>query len=261
MAKPVISANIGFLFAEHPMIERFKAAADAGFSVVEAHWLYDIDLSALKSAVAEAGVSVLGINTSMGDTSKGERGLAGVPGREADFRRHFDEALTYAKALGAKAIHVMAGTVPPEQRQAGFATYVRNLRAVAPEAASAGITLLLEPLNTRDAPGYLVSTSDDAVAIVREIAAPNVKIMFDVYHVQIMEGDLLKRLERHWPHIGHVQVASVPGRNEPDEGEVDYRAIFAAFDRLGWTAPIGAEYKPRAGTVAGLGWMRALGVA
>jgi hydroxypyruvate isomerase len=179
-----------------------------------------------------------------------------MPGREAAFNRDFDQALEYATALGASVIHVMAGRLPPEQHNAALKTYVTNIRASAKKAASTGITLILEPLNSRDMPNYLVSRSDDIVAILKEINEPNVKLLFDAYHVQIMEGDLTRRLENHRDFIGHVQIAAVPSRAEPDEGEVNFSAFFAALDAIGYRGPIGLEYKPRARTEDGLGWMK-----
>ena len=159
-------------------------------------------------------------------------------------------------ALGACVIHVMAGRLPPEQHKAGLATYVSNVRAAARKAAAAGIAIILEPLNSRDMPNYLVSRSDDIVAILKDIDQPNVKLLFDAYHVQIMEGDLIKRLERHRDAIGHVQIAAVPSRAEPDEGEVNFSAIFAALDTIGYCSFVGLEYKPRGKTEDGIGWMQ-----
>ena len=200
-----------------------------------------------------------GLNTQPGDRSKGEWGFAGVPGREDQFRRDFAQALSYATALDASVIHVMAGTVAPERKPEALKTYVANLREAARQARPAGITLLLEPLNYRDSPGYLVSRSDELAAVIAEIAEPNVKLLFDIYHVQIMEGDLIKRLEKHRPVIGHVQVAGVPDRAEPDEdNEINVGAIFRALERLGYDGLVGLEYKPRGDTVAGLRWMRDL---
>jgi hydroxypyruvate isomerase len=213
----------------------------------------------LKQRLDRAGVALTGLNTQPGDRARGEWGFAGVPGREEQFRRDFSQALEYATALGAAVIHVMAGIVPKESREAALATYVANLRAAAREAAGSGVTLVLEPLNARDAPGYLVSRSDDLSDIIAEIGEPAVKLLFDVYHVQIMEGDLIRRLERHKDIIGHVQVAGVPDRAEPDaDNEVAYAAIFRALERIGYGGLVGLEYKPRGDTVKGLGWMKGI---
>jgi hydroxypyruvate isomerase len=207
----------------------------------------------LRDRLAAAGVQLTGLNTPSGDRAKGEFGFAGVPGREDRFRRDFAQALDYATALGASVIHVMAGAVGPAERVQALKTYVANLQAAAREAAGTGLTLVLEPLNTRDNPGYLVSRSDDIADIVAEIGEPAVKLLFDVYHVQIMEGDLIKRLQRHRAIIGHVQVAGVPDRAEPDDdNEVNYAAILKELDHLGYPGLIGLEYRPRGRTEEGL---------
>lgn len=256
-----LTANIAFLFAELPFLDRIDAAKRAGFDKVECHFPYDIPVEVLKERLDRAGVRMTGLNTQPGERARGEWGFAGVPGREDQFRRDFGEAVRYATALGASAIHVMAGNVPPERRAEGLRTYVQNLRAAAREVRGTGLTLLLEPLNSRDAPGYLVSRSDEIAEIIGEIGEPEVKLLFDVYHVQIMEGDLIRRLERHREIIGHVQVAGVPDRAEPDEtNEVNYPAIFAALQRIGYAGLVGLEYKPRGGTEEGLGWMEKLGL-
>lgn len=256
---PRFTANIAFLFAERPFLDRIDAAKAAGFDQVECHFPYEFPLADLRDRLAAAGVQLTGLNTQPGDRARGEFGFAGVPGREDQFRRDFAEALRYATGLGARLIHVMAGAVAPEQRAAARRAYVANLRAVAREAAGVGVTLLLEPLNTRDSPGYLVSRSDDMAAIIAEVGEPNVKLLFDVYHVQIMEGDLLTRLERHREVIGHVQVAGVPDRAEPDErNEVNYRAILRKLDEIAYAGLVGLEYKPRGRTEDGLGWLDSL---
>jgi hydroxypyruvate isomerase len=257
---PDFTANIAFLFPELPFLDRIDAAKAAGFDKVECHFPYEFPILALRERLDGAGVRLTGLNTQPGDRSKGEWGMAGVPGREDQFRRDFAQAFDYAVALGASVIHVMAGTVAPGERQAGLKTYVANLRFAAREVAGT-LTLLLEPLNHRDAPGYLVSRSDDIAQIIAEIGAPNVKLLFDIYHVQIMEGDLIRRLEKHRDIIGHVQVAGVPDRAEPDEdNEVNFNAIFRALERIGYRGLVGLEYKPRGDTVAGLRWMEEMGL-
>jgi hydroxypyruvate isomerase len=254
---PRFTANISFLFTEHPLMERFTAARAAGFRAVECPYPYDHPVEAVREAVAAAGIRVTGINTPAGDRARGEWGFAGVPGQEERFARDFDLALSYATALGASMIHVLAGMVPAESRAARRATYLANLRMAADKARAAGLMLLLEPLNARDAPGYLVSHCDEIAAVIAELGAAHVKLLFDVYHVQIMDGDLTRRIERHKDIIGHVQFAGVPERNEPDgENEVNFPALIRALDAIGYQGWIGAEYRPRAGTVAGLGWLR-----
>ena len=248
-----LTANIAFMFADRPFLDRVDAAKAAGFQYVECHFPYEFPIPVLKERLAKASISLTGLNTAPGDQKAGEWGLAAVPGRERDFAAHFDMAFEYATALGASVIHVMAGNVPADDKSC--ATYVANLRAASQKAASTRLTLVLEPLNRRDMPNYFVSRSDDIVALLQEIDRPNVKLLFDVYHVQIMEGDLIKRLERHRPYIGHVQIAAVPSRAEPDEGEVNLPAIFTALDAIGYQGFVGLEYKPRARTEDGLGWM------
>ena len=258
---PNLTANIAFLFPQLPFLDRIDAAKRAGFDKVECHFPYEFPIEVLRERLQGGGVQLTGLNTQPGDRAKGEWGFAGVPGRGDQFRRDFAQALEYATALGAKVIHVMAGTVSPERKAEALKTYAANLRRAAREAAGAGVTLLLEPLNHRDSPGYLVTRSDEIAQVIAEIGEPNVKLLFDVYHVQIMEGDILKRLEKHREVTGHVQVAGVPDRAEPDDdNEINYRAVFKALDRLGYAGLIGLEYKPRGDTVAGLAWMTAAGL-
>lgn len=256
---PRYTANISFMFADRPFLDRIDAAKAAGFTHIECHFPYEFPISVVKERLAKASVTLTGLNTAPGDTSKGEWGLAGVPGREKDFAAHFDQALSYATGLGAIVIHVMAGNIDPNERNAALKTYVSNLREAAKKAEGTGVTLLLEPLNSRDMPRYLVSRSDDIVSILKEIGAPNIKLMFDAYHVQIMEGDLTRRLERHRDFIGHVQIAAVPSRAEPDEGEVSFPGFFRALDAIGYRGFVGLEYKPRGRTEDGLGWIERLG--
>ena len=247
------TANIAFMFADRPFLDRIDAAKAAGFSLVECHFPYEFPIEQLKGRLAKASVSLTGLNTAPGDTSRGEWGLAAVPGREKEFDAHFDQAFAYASALGASVIHVMAGNVAYDERS--LATYVANLQRSAHKALSTEITLVLEPLNRRDMPRYFVSKSDDMVEVLNRIDRPNVKLLFDVYHVQIMEGDLIKRLERHRHIIGHVQIAAVPSRAEPDEGEVNIAGVLKALDATGYRGLVGLEYKPRARTEDGLGWL------
>lgn len=249
--------NISFMFTERPFIERLDAARAAGFDAVELHFPYAFPVEIWADRLAQAGLRLTGLNTAPGDVEAGEWGLAALPGREEAFRRHFAEAFAYAQRLSCPAIHVMGGVVAPGAREEARATYIRNVRSVAREIAGSGVTLLLEPLNSRDKPDYIVNRSDDVVQVIDEIGEPNVKLLFDVYHVQIMEGDLLTRLARHWPHIGHVQVAAVPSRHEPDEGEVAIKAIFDALLARGYEGMVGLEYKPRGQTEAGLNWLDA----
>lgn len=258
---PRFSANLGFLWPDRPLLQRIAAAGKAGFKAVELHWPYDIPAAEVKAACAEAGVALLGINTAIGAGPDGHRGLAAVPGKSAEFRTLIDQSIAYAAAAGGTAIHAMAGFVKPEDRAAGRATMVTNIKEAAGRAGDKNLTLLLEPLNRRDMPGYFYFEIEPALDIIAEIGAPNVKLMFDAYHVGVSQGDVLTRLRTHFDRIGHVQFAAVPSRAEPDEGEIAYGAIFKALDDLGYAGWVGAEYKPRGDTDAGLVWTKTLGVA
>lgn len=258
---PQFTANIAFLFPELPFLDRIDAARAAGFDKVECHFPYEFPVEVLRERLDRAGVRLTGLNTQPGDRARGEWGRAAVPGLEAEFRADFEQAVSYATALGASVIHVMAGIVPAEARAAARRTYVGNLRAAARAVAGARLTLILEPLNARDVPGYLVSRSDDLAEIIAEIGEPNVKLLFDVYHVQIMEGDLIRRIEKHRDIIGHIQVAGVPSRAEPDDdNEVNFAAIFRTLEAIGYQGLVGLEYRPRGRTQDGLAWMPALGL-
>jgi len=254
------SANLGFLWPDLPLLERIAAAGRAGFRAVELHWPYDVPPESVQEACARHGVRLLALNTPLGDVAKGDFGLAAVPGRESDFQAGFDLALAYGRASGANAIHAMAGVVPDGQRLKAMDVFKRNISTAADKAAEHAITILLEAINPRDKPGYFYSTLGEVAEFLDDIDQPNLRLMFDVYHVGVAEGDILTRLARHLPRIGHVQIAAVPSRAEPDEGEVCYRAIFEALDRLGYGGWVGCEYKPRAGTDEGLRWTEALGV-
>ena len=255
---PRFAANLGHLFVERAPLERFAAAAAAGFSAVELLFPYDTAAAAVKEVLARNGLTQLGINTPTG--RPGEVGLAAMPGREREWEASFARALDYAVAIGARSIHCLAGCVSVEQRPAAEAVFIRNLSQAAVAAGAAGLTVLIEPINPRDRPGYFLSRVEHAADIVEKVGAANLRIQFDFYHAQIVGGDLMRRFEAHLPLIGHVQIAAVPSRHEPDEGEVNYPEIFAMLDRLGYAGFVGCEYRPRAGTEAGLGWARPYGV-
>jgi len=255
------SANLGFLWPDRPLLARIDAAANAGFKAVELHYPYDVPAADVAAACARHGITLLGINTNIGSGDDSHAGLAAVPGREADFAALFDQAATYAAAAGGNAVHAMAGRVPEADHAAGTRTLVDNLRRAAPQAAERGLTVLLEPLNPADMPGYFYARVDEALAIMDAVAAPNVKLMFDAYHVGRVGDDVTGLLERHRDRIGHIQIAAVPSRAEPDEGTLDYRAVLDRIEAIGWPGWVGAEYKPRAGTDEGLAWMAKLGVA
>jgi hydroxypyruvate isomerase len=251
------SANLGFLFVHLPLVERIGAAAAAGFTAVEMHWPYDVPARDVKAALARSNIRMLALNTPVGDAAAGDFGLAALPGCEPEFRQAFDTALSYGAEIGANAIHCMAGVVPSEQHASAETAFVENLRFAADKADRASMSLLLEPINHRDKPGYFLQYVEQAAAIIDKVGRPNIKIMFDCYHTQIMQGDLIRRIEKHRRVIGHVQIAGVPDRAEPDDGEVNYPAIFRALDRIGYEGWIGAEYKPRGLTDDGLGWLSA----
>src|SRR4051794_12703355 len=232
---PRFSANLGFLWPDRPLSARVDAAAAAGFRAIEVHWPYDIPATELKAGCERNGVSLLALNTRLGDTSRGDFGLAALPGRERDFDTVMDESIAYCIGCGATMIHTMTGVVAPEDRAKARNTLLRNLDRAAAKAANHGLTLLLEALNPRDKAGYFYSTVAEPAAIIAELGRPNVGLMFDVYHVGCAEGDVLKKLERHFPIIGHVQIAAVPSRAEPDEGEIHYANVFKAIDSLGYS--------------------------
>jgi hydroxypyruvate isomerase len=246
------SANLGFLWKDLPLPDAIRAAKRAGFDAVECHWPFETPVEEVTDALSETGLRMMGLNTVRG--APGENGLAALPGREVEARAAIDQAIAYAAAIGASNVHVMAGCAAGP---AAEKTFVANLSHACDYAALHGITILIEPLNHYDAPGYFLSTSGQAVAIIEKLGRSNLKLMFDCYHLQIMEGDLTRLLTRRLEVIGHVQFASVPDRSEPDCGEVNYAHVFAHLDALGYTAPLGAEYTPRGATDAGLGWMSA----
>jgi hydroxypyruvate isomerase len=256
---PRFSANLGFLWPDRPLPERIDSAAAAGFRAIELHWPYATPAAEIRRRCEAHGLELLGVNTPIGNGEQGDFGLGAQAGREAEFRETFLRTAAYAREAGASAIHVMAGVVAPDDKAEARKVFVDNLRLAA--EAAPDLTLLLEPINQRDKPGYFYSTIGEAAEIVAEVYAKNLKIMFDVYHVGVSEGDVTKRLENHLADIGHVQIAAVPSRAEPDEGEIAYRWIFATLDRLGYAGWTGCEYKPRADTDEGLAWTQALGVS
>ena len=246
------SANLGFLWNDRPLPDAIRAAKAAGFDAVECHWPYDVPSDAVKSALDETGLKMLGLNTRRGDVSAGDNGLSAIPGHEAEARAAIDEAIAYAIAIGTPNIHVMAGFASGD---AAHQTFLETLRYACAQAAPHGITILIEPLNKYDAPGYFLTTTGQALTIIAAVAAPNLKLMFDCYHVQLMEGDLTHRIEALLPSIGHIQFASVPDRGAPDHGEINYDHVFRVISDLGYEAPLGAEYKPGGNTEDTLGWI------
>lgn len=249
---PRFSANLGFLWTGMSLPDAIHRAHRAGFEAVECHWPYEEDSGAVRAALAETGLPMLGLNTRKGPDA-GDFGLSALPGREAEARAAIDEAFAYGAAIGASAVHVMAGRSLGVDGAAE--AFEANLVHACDVAAEHGMTVLIEPLNHRDAPGYFLVGIEKAAAIIERIGRPELKIMFDCYHTQITQGDLLRRFEAHRALIGHVQIAAVPSRAEPDEGEVAYDWLLPRLDALGYDGFVGAEYRPRAGTDEGLGWL------
>jgi 2-dehydrotetronate isomerase len=248
------SANLGFLFTEYALPDAVRAASRAGFKAVELHWPYATPAADLRAALNETGLPVLGLNTVRGDLDEGEFGLAALPGRETAARAAIDEAIAYARAIGAQNVHVMAGRAEGETAERTFAD---NLAYACTAADAHGIGILIEPLNARDVPGYFLTDIAHAARIIDRVGAPNLRIMADCYHMQIVGGDLLTRLTHHLPKIGHIQFAAVPDRTEPDHGEIDFSWLLKALADAGYDRPFGAEYKPCGRTEDGLGWLKA----
>ena len=247
------SANLGFLWNDRPLPDAIHAAKAAGFDAVECHWPYDIPASEVLIALSETGLKMLGLNTRRGNVLAGENGLSAVVGREVEARANIDEAIAYAAAIKAKNIHVMAGLSAGNQ---AHTTFIKNLAYACENAGRYGIEILIEPLNKYDAPGYFLKFTDQAIAVIDEVGVKNLKLMFDCYHVQLMEGNLTHRLKKLLPHIGHIQFASVPDRGTPDHGEINYDYVFKVISELGYDHPIGAEYKPKYSTNQSLEWMQ-----
>jgi hydroxypyruvate isomerase len=253
MAK--LAANLSMMFNELPFLDRFAAAAAAGFSGVEFLFPYGHPPETVARCLADNALEIALFNLPPGDWEAGERGIAALPGREREFDGFLELALPYARALGAKRLHMLAG-IPPRgsQPQACRKTYIRNLRAAASFFAPHDITILVEPINPRDMPGYFINTQDQAIGLLDEAGAANTALQMDLYHCQIVEGDLAKKIRRNFEHIGHVQIAGVPERHEPDSGEVNYPYLFELLHELGYRGWIGCEYRPRGATGDGLGW-------
>lgn len=251
---PRFAANISYLFTELPFLDRIGQAARAGFRAVEYHYPYATPPEAFREELKRHGVKLLGINTAVQRLDAQDAGVGAIPGQEAEAESRLHEAYDYARRAGGSAIHLKCGSHDSADVRA-HNVFVSHLREAGDMAADSGITILIEPLNHRDNPGYFLDSVEQAARVVKDVARPNVKLMFDIYHVQILDGDILKRLEALLPLIGHIQIAAVPSRAEPDEGELNYRAIFRAIDALGYGGWIGAEYRPRETTEAGLGWL------
>jgi hydroxypyruvate isomerase len=248
------------MYPEHEFLDRYAAAAEDGFEAVECTFPYAWDAAAIAARKQSAGVRQVLLNAPPGKMDAGERGLGCLPDRSDAFRASVQQALEYAQALDCPRIHVMAGICPDGMERARLrATFVDNLGWAAAAAQAAGREIMIEPINQRDMPGYFLNRQEDAHAIVQDVGAANLKVQFDLYHCQIVEGDLEMRLRQYLPSgkVGHIQIAGVPARHEPDLGELNYPHLFEVIDELGYDGWIGCEYRPAAGTREGLGWLRA----
>lgn len=259
-AMPRFAANVCTMFPDRPVIERFAAARAAGFEAVEYLFPYAESAAAIKRRLQATGIRLILMNTPLGDAANGERGLAALPGREADFQRHFQQALSYARTLDVSMIHVMTGVVPPAQRGDADAVCVDNVRYAADIAETHGIRILLEPLNLEDTPGYYLTRTEATRQLIHAIGRDNVRLQYDLYHRQIVEGNLARGIADNLDIIGHIQFSSVPGRHEPQYGEVNMPYLFEVCDRLGYDGWIGCEYRPLTTTAAGLSWGRPYGI-
>ena len=251
------AANLSWMFKEHDFLDRFAAAADAGFEWVEYLFPYDHDPDDIASRLSRYGLKLALFNAPPGDLSNNERGFACLPSRRADFRNALAIALVYARATNAPRLHVMAG-VMEGSRDAALAAYKESLNYACDAAVSLGLDILIEPLNPIDAPGYLLDDFDLARSIIAELDRANLKLQFDIYHRQMIHGEVLHGLETLLPITGHIQISSLPGRHEPTTGKVDDIQVLRAVERLGYRGIIGCEYNPRAGTLDGLQWMTRL---
>ena len=255
---PRFAANLSMMFPEFDFLDRFAAARKHGFKAVEFLFPYAYPKAELISRLQGEGLQQVLFNTAQGDWEKGERGMSGIPGREDEFKRAIETALEYCAAMGTPRLHVMAGLVP---HGASRETFAANLAWAAPIAKQAGVALLLEPLNAVDFPGYVNNSVGTALEIIEASGADNVFLQYDAYHLQMTQGQLLQTFRTHQPIIRHVQIAGVPGRNEPDASqEINFAALFALLDALDYSGWVGCEYRPRAATAAGLGWAAPWGI-
>jgi 2-dehydrotetronate isomerase len=252
---PRFNANLSWLFQDRPFLERFAAAANSGFKGIEILFPYDQPAATIRSALQSNGQEMVLINAPPGNFNAGDRGLAALPGREKEFRQTFDQALSYAEVLQCKRIHVMSGVIGQSDRTEAQATFLSNLEYVLDKIEDSELTILIEPINTRDIPGYFLTTVEQADGILQKLSHPALKIQFDWYHGQIMGGDLARRTEKFFPKVGHFQLAGVPDRAEPNLGEINFPFLFQLVDRLQYDGWIGCEYRPKGSTEEGLAWM------
>lgn len=255
---PRFAANLTLLYTELPFLERFAAAASDGFRAVECLFPYDWPAAAIASRLREHDLTLALFNLPPGNWTAGERGLAALPGREEEFVASVERALEYALATGCRRLHAMAGIPTPDAAADGsHAAYLANLRRAAARLAPHGITLLIEAINATDMPGYFLNRQQQALDYIDTVGAANLRLQFDCYHCRISDGDPLAWLSRVWERLGHIQIAGVPGRHEPEGGQIDYPALFSQLDALGYVGHVGCEYRPRGDTRAGLDWWQA----
>jgi hydroxypyruvate isomerase len=258
-AMPKFAANLSWLFTEVPFIDRLGLARQHGFAGVECLFPYEVDKADLHAALADHQLTLALHNLPAGDWQAGERGIAILPDRKEEFRDGVQQALDYATALNCRQLNCLVGLAPADADPALLrATLVENLSYAAEVLARAHIRLLVEPINTRDMPDFYLNRTDDAVNLIAEVGAQNLYVQYDIYHMQIMEGDIARTLSRHLPKISHIQLADNPGRNEPGTGELNYPFLFKHLDDLGYTGWIGCEYKPRTSSADSLGWLTAI---
>jgi hydroxypyruvate isomerase len=256
---PKFAANLSMLFTEVPFLDRFERAAKAGFTAVEFLFPYAFATADIKARLEGNGLQLVLHNLPAGDWDGGERGIACLPGREAEFRAGVAQAIEVGTALGVPRLNCLAGKMPAGADEALLrATFVANLKFAAAELHKAGLQLLIEPINRYDIPGFFLNRTDQALAILDELGAPNAFVQYDIYHAQRTEGEIAATLGKHLARIGHVQLADNPGRNEPGSGELNWPFLFAHLDRIGYQGHVGCEYKPANGTEAGLGWRQQL---
>ncbi|UOK73052.1 2-oxo-tetronate isomerase [Ancylobacter polymorphus] len=256
---PRFAANLTMLFNEVPFLDRFEKAAAAGFTGVEYLFPYDFPVEELVAKLKANNLSQVLHNLPAGNWGAGERGIAILPERVDEFRAGVDKAISYATALGCPQVNILAGIAPAgADRELLHNTFVNNLKFAAPKIKEAGLKLLIEPINTRDIPGFFLNYTKQAKAIIEEVGSDNLFIQYDIYHMQIMEGDLARTIEANLPQIAHIQLADNPGRNEPGTGEINYPFLFRHLDAIGYEGWVGCEYKPKGETAAGLGWLKEL---
>ncbi len=249
------AANLSFLFTEVSFPERFKQAAAAGFKGVEFLFPYAFEPSEIVTLTRDAAVTLALFNLPPGDWDAGDRGLSAVPGRQAEFQASVNVALRYAEATGLKQLHIMAGIVSDQERSSAEAVYVENLAFAAKRLAEAGITALIEPINSKDMSGYFLNHVEEALRVMDQVDAPNLKLQLDCYHRARMSGDVLSAIHDNFDKIAHIQIAGLPSRNEPIRGTVDYPKVFDTLESLDYQGWVGCEYHPHGGTLEGLGWM------